>query len=51
MKSGSMPTERKALTGEFTPPGMTALARSKYSLLRDVFIYGLPLRIWKLFPN
>src|SRR5712692_502592 len=28
MKSGSPPTERKARTGEFTPPGMSFCARS-----------------------
>jgi hypothetical protein len=28
MKGGVPPTARKARTGEFTPPGMTAAARS-----------------------
>src|SRR5579884_2532094 len=33
MNTGSAPTERKARTGEFTPPGMDFFARSNRSLL------------------
>src|SRR5687768_2765088 len=36
MNTGSAPTDRQARTGEFTPPGMIALARSKISWLRFV---------------
>src|SRR4029079_1539828 len=42
MKTGSAPTERHARTGEFTPPGMIAFARSKMDWLRGVDIAGEP---------
>src|SRR5690606_12610583 len=38
MKRGVPPTERKARTGELTPPGMTRAARSKRASLRDMFL-------------
>jgi hypothetical protein len=38
MKRGDPPTERKARTGEFTPPGMTALAFWKSLVERVVFM-------------
>src|SRR5215218_2450481 len=34
MNRGVPPTARKARTGEFTPPGMTVLARAKAASLR-----------------
>lgn len=37
MKRVCPPTEPKALTGEFTPPGVTAFARSNSSADRAVF--------------
>jgi hypothetical protein len=37
MKRGVPPTERKARTGELTPPGMTAWARVKSVSFRLVF--------------
>ncbi len=37
-KIGSAPTERHARTGELTPPGITACARSKMAWLRSVDI-------------
>src|ERR1043165_268607 len=42
MNTGSVPTDRHARTGEFTPPGMIALARSKMDWLRWVDIAGEP---------
>src|SRR5690349_22700488 len=36
MKRGVPPTARNARTGEFTPPGMSAFARSKSCSLRSV---------------
>src|SRR5438876_123395 len=41
MNSGSPPTARKALTGEFTPPGITRLARSKSERLVVERVSGL----------
>src|SRR5215831_12785479 len=38
MNTGSAPTERHARTGELTPPGMTARARSKIDWLRWIDI-------------
>jgi hypothetical protein len=38
MNTGSVPTERHARTGELTPPGMTARARSKIDWLRWIGI-------------
>ena len=38
VKNGLPPTERKALTGEFTPPGMHRMARAKSSEDADVMI-------------
>jgi hypothetical protein len=52
MNSGVPPTDRNALTGEFTPPGMTFFASSKSffeffvtgALTRlPPFIYGTPI--------
>jgi hypothetical protein len=40
MNRGDPPTERNALTGEFTPPGMVWQARSNSSVLRDM-VFGL----------
>src|SRR5881397_1475559 len=37
MKRGVPPTARKARTGEFTPPGISARARSNRTALRSVF--------------
>src|SRR3990167_4840100 len=37
-KRGVPPTARKARTGEFTPPGISALARSNSSWLRSVMV-------------
>jgi hypothetical protein len=42
MNTGSTPTERHARTGEFTPPGMIARARSKMDWLRWVDIAREP---------
>jgi hypothetical protein len=36
MKRGAPPTERKARTGELTPPGMVWQARSNSWALRDM---------------
>src|SRR5690606_10481684 len=36
MKRGVPPTERKARTGELTPPGMERMARERSSALRDM---------------
>src|SRR6218665_901476 len=36
-KRGGPPTALKARTGEFTPPGMSALARSNSGIFRSVF--------------
>src|SRR5690606_28525029 len=38
MKRGVPPTERKARTGELTPPGMLRQARSKSSALLDMVL-------------
>ncbi|GLC91581.1 hypothetical protein Tamer19_09890 [Cupriavidus sp. TA19] len=35
------PTERKARTGELTPPGMVCWARSKSCWLRDMALSGI----------
>src|SRR5690606_20014740 len=48
MKRGVPPTDRKARTGEFTPPGMVLQARSNNSVLRD--IYRLVVRRWGQWP-
>src|SRR5215471_6179675 len=40
MKRGVPPTERKARTGELTPPGMVCWARSKSCWLRDMATWG-----------
>jgi hypothetical protein len=44
MKRGDPPTERKALTGELTPPGIVWQARSNSSVLRDM-VFGLKARM------
>src|SRR5437870_5787315 len=40
MNTGSAPTDLHARTGEFTPPGITARARSKIAWLRWIDIAG-----------
>jgi hypothetical protein len=44
MKRGVPPTERKARTGEFTPPGMVRCARSKRVSFLDMSVAGIGLR-------